>query len=105
VVDTIVLDIFAVPTQKGPGAARGVAKDQAGQAVDLEMQTLSELSKHLTIRPLVTALASWYPGNPAPASFSRHASAHCTGDPAVFSDEFSLIAVMLAASLAIQYGL
>lgn len=104
-VDSIVLDRFCAPgRQKRTGEARNAATQRAVVATSLDEQTLNELTEHVAIRPLVTAFAKWYQGDDPPESFNRHATAHCVGHTGVFSAAHSLVAVMLAASLAIQFS-
>ena len=54
--------------------------------------------------PLDRVFTSWWPnsGNPPPAHFARHPTAHAVGSPGVFDPVYALVAVMLATSLTLQ---
>lgn len=102
-IDTIVLDVFMDPATRNPSAPRKKAKKRAATPLDDE-QSLLLYAEHVAVLPVTKALTDWYPGDPPPDHFSRHATAHAVGHLDVFNTEFSLIAVMLAASLARQFG-
>lgn len=103
-IDSILLTEFADPEHRhNTRQTRTNAKSLARRAVSLE-DTLNQLGRHLAVRPIPSAFAQWYPGDPPPTAFNRHATAHCVGHPDVFSEAFCLIAVMLATSLVRQFG-
>ena len=86
----------------GTGGPRKAAKIHAQEDIDLE-QSIRVVARQLSIRPALTALARWFPGDPPPTTFNRHATAHCIGNAAVFTETFALMAVMLACSMALQF--
>ena len=53
----------------------------------------------IALAPIVAALTQWFPGDPAPMRFNRHATAHVAGHPGVFTEAFSIVAVMAAVSI------
>lgn len=96
VVDSLVIDAFGRP-------GRATAKTLA--AVPLPDTTLGQMSLNLALRPLVHAFVSWHvdQGASPPGKFSRHATAHAAGTQGVFSPAASLVSVMLATSLTIEF--
>lgn len=97
IVDSIVLGLHG---KKG----RELAKERAQQDYDdLPMRLAAE---NLTLRPLFRAFTSWWPdsGVTPPGHFARHATSHAVGHVGVFAPASALVAVMLAASLTVQYS-
>lgn len=78
---------------------------KAEKRLDDEAQ-MTAVGEALTMMPLLSALKEWWPdkGEPLPQRFSRHATAHAVGQPGVSSPTKALISVMLATSLARQFG-
>jgi hypothetical protein len=95
IIDSIVLRIF--PTEQ-----RKQAVKRAKAPLDQEVPFL-EYAQHLTLIPLAAAYTTWYPAQPLPERFNRHATAHAVGHQDVFTELFCLIAVMLATSLTRQF--
>ena len=97
IVDSIVLTL--------PSARpRDLAVERARR--DFNEISFQQAAPYLTLRPLDRALTQWWPssGNPPPTHFARHPTAHAVGHPGVFDPVHSLIAVMLAVSLAVQFA-
>ena len=86
----------------GPGRTTAVehARDEFD---DLPLYLIAE---NLVLRPLVRALARWFPdsGEPPPMHFARHVTSHGVGYTGVFDRLYALIGIMLATSLIVQYG-
>ena len=96
IIDSIVL---AIHGSKGRDAAVEIAEEA------YEELPLSLAVENLVLRPLILGFARWYvnTGDPIPASFARHVTAHAVGRPGVFTRLNGLIAVMLATSLTIHF--
>ena len=97
IVDSIILELH------GKGG-RDQAKERAqGDFEDLPLQLAAE---NLTLRPLLRAFTIWWPTSDTapPKYFARHPTAHAVGHVGVFTPWSSLIAVMLATSLTMQYA-
>ena len=73
---------------------------------DFADQPLGVAAENLTLRPLFRAFVTWRPssGYALPNHYARHPTVHAVGHVGIFSPSFALIAVMLATSLAVQYG-
>ena len=86
----------------GPGRTTAVerARDEFD---DLPLYLIAE---NLVLRPLVRALARWFPdsGDPPPMHFARHVTSHGVGHTGVFDTLYALIGIMLATSLIVQYA-
>ncbi len=96
IIDSIVLCTL------GP-RGRDVAKDRATE--DFDELGLRVAGEALVLRPLNRALTTWWPSNgtPPPNHFARHATAHGVGHPGLFEQRYALVAVMLAASLTVEF--
>lgn len=100
IIDSVIL---AAGPQRGrdAGKNRGEAKTMAKIGYnDLPFRYPAE---HLALMPLHYGFDIWYPGDPIPSRFSRHATAHAVGQPGVFSRHNALVAIMLATSLTAQF--
>lgn len=97
IIDSIVLDFHGRD-------GRQHVKDRASET--LEDMSLHFFAENLSLRPLFLAYSPWFPdgGVPPPKHFARHATAHAVGHAGVFNSSSSLVAVMLAASLTVQYS-
>ena len=97
ILDSIVLAYF------GRGG-RDEAKER-GQG-DFDDLPLGLAAENLTLRPLLRAFTRWWPdsGTTLPAHFARHSTSHAVGHVGVFAPPSTLIAVMLATSLTVQYA-
>ena len=96
IIDSVVLAILG-------GGGRVIAKQRAEEPYeDLPLHVAVE---NLVLRPLFLGFVKWYPhnGDPIPAHFARHPTAHAVGHVGVFSRQNALIAVMLATSLTLQF--
>ena len=96
IIDSVVLAILG-------GGGRNIAQRRAEEPYeDLPMHVAIE---NLVLRPLFLGFAKWYPhnGDPIPAHWARHPTAHAVGHVGVFSRQNALIAVMLATSLTMQF--
>jgi hypothetical protein len=96
-VDSILRTVFE-------GDASKKAKQRASKPiVELPLRLIAE---HLALGPLLKVLEPWFPsqGHPLPRHFSRHATVHAAGHEGVFGPLQALVAVMLASSLAVQFG-
>jgi hypothetical protein len=96
IIDSVVLAILG---RKG----RDIAVQRAEEPYqDLPLHVAVE---NLVLRPLFLGFARWYPhsGDPVPAHFARHPTAHAVGHVGVFSRQNALIVVMLATSLTVQF--
>ena len=73
---------------------------------DFDEIPFQQVASYLTLRPLDRAFIQWRPnsGNPLPTHFARHPTAHAVGQTGLFDPLNALVAVMLAASLTIQFG-
>ena len=105
VIDTIVLELGrkAGYPRKQLGRARGDAKKRAAKPID-EDAAMTGVAEALAMMPLLPALEEWFPGDPLLSHFSRHATAHGAGEPGVSSRPSALVSVLLATSLARQFG-
>lgn len=95
-IDSILRTVFE-------GDANNKARQQASKSIDeLPLRLLAE---HLSLGPLLKALVPCKPsqGLPVPQHFSRHATVHAAGHEGVFGPTQGLVAVMLAASLTVQF--
>jgi len=102
--DTIILDLYANPKQpKADYLARAGARDAAKVKVDRSQQFVLAV-EYITIKPATKIFDTWRRGQAGPKNFSRHATAHCVGDPNAFTPFFALQAVMFAASLVCHFG-
>ena len=84
--------------------AQGVLA-QAAEPLDEDSPIVKEGEK-IVIKPLLIAWTEWWPksGAPIPARFSRHVTVHGMGYPGSTDKTKALIAVMLATSMARQFG-
>lgn len=98
IIDSIVIGLY------GKKEGRTIAKNEAQK--DYNDLPLRYISDNLTLRPLISALESWYPdpGTPIPDRFNRHATAHAVGRQGIFSRDNALVAIMLATSLTVNFG-
>ena len=97
IIDSVVLALHG-------NFGRDHAKERATAGFDdLPLQLAAE---NLTLRPLFRAFTSWWPnsGVTPPDHFARHPTAHAVGHDGVFAPRSALVAVMLAASLVVQYS-
>ena len=78
---------------------------QAAEPLDEDSPIVKEGEK-IVIKPLLIAWTEWWPksGAPIPARFSRHVTVHGMGYPGSTDKTKALIAVMLATSMARQFG-
>lgn len=83
--------------------AREAAKN--GGRGEIDDVSIHELSDNLTLRPVVQALARWFPGDSGqfPELFSRHVTAHAIGEDQATGPAKALVAVMLATSLLCEF--
>ena len=86
-----------------PGA-QGV-KRRARKPLDADSPIIVE-GERVVIKPLISAMREWRPksGVPIPVRFSRHVTSHGMGYPGSTDETKALIAVMLATSMARQFG-
>lgn len=105
VIDTIVLELACRSghSRKQLRKARSDAKERAAKPID-EDAAMTGVAEALAMMPLLPALKEWWPGDPLPSHFSRHATAHAAGEPGVSSRPNALVSVLLATSLARQFG-
>jgi len=96
VIDSIVLQMLG-------RSGRTEAKKRAEE--DWDELSVRLATEALALRPLVRAYKKWYPddGAPPPGHFARHATAHAVGHPELFQPRYTLVALMLATSLARTY--
>jgi hypothetical protein len=85
-------------------AAQGV-KLRPRKPLDPDSPIIVE-GERVVIKPLISAMREWRPksGVPIPVRFSRHVTAHGMGYPGSTDETKALIAVMLATSMARQFG-
>ncbi|GAA1569933.1 hypothetical protein GCM10009827_109660 [Dactylosporangium maewongense] len=60
--------------------------------------SIADYRQAATYWPLVKALTSFWPGDPIPMTFNRHASAHAVSS-AQYNDANAIVAIMLATSM------
>lgn len=112
-IDAARVDLYAPAQSHAAGIVESVTgygiggreRAKARAAVAVDDLPLRFACEHFVIRPLLRCFIEWYPsqGRPIPDHFSRHATAHAVGKPDVFTPINSLVAVMLATSLTVQY--
>ena len=64
-----------------------------------EDDALRDLFDVVALAPIVAAFESWWPGDEPPQRFNRHATAHAAGEEAVYSERFSMAALIAAVSI------
>jgi hypothetical protein len=104
VIDTLVVDVGRAAGLSLKKARKEMVT-KAGKPLDDEMQ-MTAVGEALAMMPLLSALQEYWPdkGDPIPRRFSRHATAHAVGQKGVSSPTNALISIMLATSLARQFG-
>jgi hypothetical protein len=97
IIDSLVMETFEHPPR--PTATR------LGSEPWLDT-TLGQMSANLALRPVVHAFVSWWAddGEPVPARFSRHVTAHAASEPTAFTAVTALVAVMLGTSLTVEFA-
>jgi hypothetical protein len=106
----VVLRVFAPdPSTPESGPARHLTKARKaaknGGRGEIDDVSILEVSDNLTLRPVVHALAQWFPGDTDqfPELFSRHVTAHAIGEDQATGPEKALVAVMLATSILCEF--
>ena len=82
---------------------RALAVEKARR--DFDEIPFQQVACYLTLRPLDRAFAQWWPNaaDPLPDHFARHPTTHAVGHSGLFAPVNALVAVMLAASLTVQF--
>lgn len=94
-----VIDSFVLANVDGHHTARRTrAKDWASGGYT-DDDALRDLFDVIALAPIVVAFEKWWPGDDPPETFNRHATAHAAGEDAVYSERFSIVALIAAVSI------
>jgi hypothetical protein len=96
--DVIRRGVLFTPERKGKGFYGNIRRQIKPVTDDVR---ISELKASGALTPVLMALAWFTPGDPIPAQFARHATAHGAG-PEQYTDVNAVIAVMLTTSVLRQ---
>ena len=94
-----VIDSFVLASVDGDHRERRYrAKKWAAEGYG-DDDALRDLFDVVALAPIVAALQGWWPGDEPPERFNRHATAHAAGEEAVYSERFSMVALIAAVSI------
>jgi hypothetical protein len=96
-----IIDSIVVAIHGGDGRNE-VARLAQVPVDDLPLRVACE---HFVLRPLFLCFKRWWAASatPVPKHFARHATAHAVGQADVFTPINSLVAIMLATSLTVEF--
>ena len=94
-----VIDSFVLANVDGEQRTRRPrAKEWAFEGYT-DDDALRDIFDVVALAPIIAAFKSWWPGDDPPRTFNRHATAHAAGEDAVYSERFSIVALLAAVSI------